>query len=87
MKATEKNIYRVMELIDWMGHVELPINDMRWLAAELSVRLLSGKNTVCDSCNTAQPIVVATALGNMCQDCIDAASDEAEETRDTLERD
>ncbi len=85
MKATPRNILSILELIDWGGHVELPIGDLQWLAAELAVRLGNSNMQVCDSCNKARAIVISTALGPMCDDCIRIARKAAYDARLALE--
>ena len=85
MKATPKNILQILESMPWDGHVELPIGDMRWLAAELSVRLSQSSFRVCDGCGYAKGLVVYTTIGAICEDCIKDAKRELNEARRALE--
>lgn len=85
MKPTPNNIQRILETLDWLGHVELPIGDMRWLAAELSVRLSQSSFIVCDGCGYAKALVVYTGVGALCEDCIGDARRELREARFALE--
>ena len=77
-------IMREMELLDWTGHVELPINDMLWLASSLFVKLNKTTDEVCDACCKAAPIVLSTTLGNICAECVEDMNDQIDQQRDML---
>lgn len=85
MKPTPTNILRILETMPWDGHVELPFNDLRWLASELSVRLAQSSFVVCDGCGYSKGFVVNTNAGALCEDCINDARRELREARLALE--
>jgi hypothetical protein len=74
----------ILEKFDWSGHVELGRNDLEWLAASLSAAL-HGNKSICSACNCLHEIIIETALGPICEDCIEEMSDQASETREVLE--
>lgn len=78
-------IRRLLESFEWMGHVELGDNDMIWLANQLAAAFSQGDLAVCESCGTAQPIVVRTPLGTICEDCLDMFNDQATDIREDLD--
>lgn len=86
MKVTPELVIRILDRIDWYGHVELGENDKRWLANQISLNLSPTKGKhVCESCGTAHEIVIQTRLGRICEDCISEASETAERVREELE--
>jgi|KBSMisStaDraftv2_1062788.scaffolds.fasta_scaffold3834590_1 protein-arginine kinase activator protein McsA len=84
IKITEKNIFRIIEGLDWRGHVELPSFDLQWLASQLYVNLSSKETEVCDSCNKPAPIVLQTKLGNICAECVEDFNDNIDQIRDAM---
>lgn len=85
MKMTHANMLRLLSGLDWMGHCELPDIDMSWLAAELSQRLGNPNLEICDSCSLPKAVVVPTALGPLCEDCIIEARRAASVIREQME--
>lgn len=85
MRITKTVMFRILELLDWTGHVELPTNDMDWLSEMLANRLTNPNKKACEACGLVKEIIVETPLGNMCEECIENASDEAEIMREDLE--
>lgn len=83
-KPTSVNLRRILFALDWNGHVELPDTDLHWLAEQLSVHLSASNLEVCDACNRAMVVVVTTKLGNICNECLEEASDTADSIRDVL---
>ena len=81
---TSQRILREIELLDWSGHVELPFNDMQWLATQLSVRLSQTTEEVCDACNKPATIVLRTTLGNICVECVEDMNDDIDRMREAL---
>ena len=77
-------IFRELELLDWTGHVELPVNDMLWIASQLYVKLNKTDDEVCDACSRAAPIVLSTTLGNICAECVEDMNDQIDQQRDML---
>jgi hypothetical protein len=82
---TAHKILREIELLDWSGHVELPYNDMLWLASQLFVKLTGSDTEVCDACNKAAPLVLNTTLGNICAECVDDWNDNIDQMRDMMD--
>lgn len=82
---TEKRIMRELELLDWGGHVELPMFDMRWLASQLAVRLNNTDTEVCDACGKPSPVVLQTKLGNICSECVEDMSDNVDQIKDAMD--
>jgi hypothetical protein len=81
---TEKRIIRIIEGLDWRGHVELPSLDLQWLASQLYVNLSSKETEVCDSCNKPAPIVLQTKLGNICAECVEDMNDNVDQIREAM---
>ncbi|GEM_PF-4721141 len=79
-----RKILREIELLDWTGHVELPRQDMAWLASQLYVKLSETAAEVCDACDKVAPLVLSTALGNICADCVEDMNDNIDQMRETL---
>jgi hypothetical protein len=84
IKPTFARIKHILYSFDWNGHVELPDSDLTWLAEQLSAHLSASSLEVCDSCGRSMSIVVTTRLGNICSDCLEEATDTADNIRDTL---
>jgi hypothetical protein len=84
IKPTYAAVKHMLHMLDWSGHVELPDADLEWLAEQLSARLSASSLEVCDSCGRSMTIVVTTKLGNICSDCLEEATDTADNIRDTL---
>jgi hypothetical protein len=76
---------RLIECLDWTGHVELPQADIEWLASELFAYLSPGDMRLCDSCGEVKEVVVATATGRLCEACLEEAYETAKAQRALLE--
>lgn len=81
---TANKIFKELELLDWTGHVELPVNDMLWLAASLYVKLNKTEEEVCDACCKSAPLVLATAVGNICAECVEDMNDNIDQMREAM---
>src|SRR5215831_5378582 len=79
---SRKRILREMELMDWSGHVELPICDLEWLASQLYVRLTESKEEICEACGRPNPLVITTVLGPICAECVEDMNDHIDQMRD-----
>jgi hypothetical protein len=84
---TQHRIFREIELLDWSGHVELPINDMQWLASQLYVRLNRTDVDICDACSKPAPLVLQTTLGSICAECVEDMNDNIDQMRDAMGND
>src|SRR5215471_16454919 len=82
---SRKRILREMELMDWSGHVELPISDLEWLASQLYVRLTESKEEICEACGRPNPLVITTVLGPICAECVEDMNDHIDQMRDAVE--
>lgn len=81
-------IKRILETLNWNGHVELGNNDLDWLASELAVALNPKRDSeLCEVCEEIKPIVVKTDLGRICSDCLEEFTDESDEQKAVLEED
>ena len=79
-------IYAILRAIDWRGHVELGEEDLLWLSQELSVSLNPARDSDrCEICEHIRPIVVKSAIGRICEDCLESLAEEAEESRELVE--
>lgn len=78
------HVHAILESLDWTGHVELPTNDLAWLALQISAAL-DDKRGICGSCGRMSEVIVPTRLGHICEDCIDEASEMAESMREGME--
>ena len=81
---TRARILKEMELLDWSGHVELPYNDMHWLATMLHAKLTYSNLEVCEACGKATPLVANTALGPICAECVRDWGDNIDQIEDVL---
>lgn len=81
---TRRKIRQEIETLDWSGHVELGAADMDWLASQLYVRLTESREEVCDACNKPAPVVLQTALGSICAECIDDMAEDIDQIKDTM---
>lgn len=84
MSLTRKRILKELELLDWGGHVELPVNDLKWLASQLYVRLTKPDLEVCSACNRPAPLVLPTPVGTICADCIEDMNEQIDLQREAL---
>jgi hypothetical protein len=83
---TKKRVLRELELLDWGGHVELPMFDMDWLATQLAIRLNNTTDTeICEACGKPAPIVIQTKLGNICAECVEDMSDNVDQIKETMD--
>jgi len=82
---TRRKILHEMEMLDWTGHVELPMTDLQWLASQLYVRLSSTSAEVCEACGRVAPLVVTTKLGPICAECVEDMSDNVDQIREVLD--
>lgn len=72
--------------LNWQGHVELPTQDVEWLASEIH-SILSGDNRGrCENCNQYDEIIIVTPIGRICARCIDHLNSEATQIRQDLEK-
>lgn len=79
-------LLKIIELLDWTGHVELPSHDMRWLSEQLSASLQPKKHRQCEVCGDLKPIVIEVGnAGRICEECLREAVDEVDEIREELE--
>ena len=79
-------MHRALESLNWQGHVELPDNDLTWLAESLANVLNANDDArMCGVCNEFKDITVETKIGRICEECIEDASDIAEAQREELE--
>lgn len=86
MALDQRRILAILESIDWIGHVELGIGDMKWLANELALHLTNPSRQRCDSCGAHSALCVSTPLGKICRDCIEVAQEKIDEAEDTIIR-
>lgn len=77
-------IRTIITSLDWSGHIELGDQDILWLSNQLSAAL-RGDRHICGSCGLTSAIVIQTRLGSICEDCLEEASEQVEDIRDTLE--
>lgn len=83
---TEARILAILNLIDWTGHVEVGDCDKIWLARTLYDSMFPQKDQMrCDSCEELRVIVIKTVLGNICEECLEIFSENAEDTRENWE--
>lgn len=82
---TLKMIQNFIATRNWMGHVELPENDVAWLATELHSWIKGDTRGRCDSCDNPHEIIVLTPLGNICEDCLEGFTEVASEQREAQE--
>lgn len=86
MKAPSASaLYHMILSLNWNGHMELGENDVRWLANEVHALLVGKKPGLCEVCSARKDIVITTALGVICEDCIDDMSDTAATIREDME--
>lgn len=84
MKFGRNTILREMELLDWSGHVELPMQDMVWLATQLYAKLSLTREEVCEACGNPAPVVATTPLGPICAECVRDWGDNIDQIEDVL---
>lgn len=84
---TQARLFKIMQALDWTGHFELGEQDMNWLAGAIVEALSGGEARQCQMCDTLQEVVVMTALGPICEKCLEEAQTVARETRELLEED
>lgn len=75
----------ILFALPWDGHVELPDQDIVWLAGELHKALTARKQSQCESCGSFAVIIVPSPLGGICEDCIENLGDAADNIREALE--
>lgn len=72
--------------LDWNGHVELPHNDLEWLASQvLHILTPSPSPYRCELCNSSKLNIIPTRLGPICWECIEDMADNVESDREDLE--
>jgi hypothetical protein len=81
---TQRRVLNEIIMLDWSGHVELPVTDMQWLAAQLFARLSSDNSEVCAACEKVGPLVIQTAVGYICAECVEDMNDQIDQTRELL---
>lgn len=74
----------ILNSLEWSGHVELPDNDLSWLAIQISARL-DEKKDLCGSCGELKEVIVPTRLGPICEECLEEATETAEAMREGME--
>jgi hypothetical protein len=84
MKPTAKEFENIMFALNWMGHVELADDDVKWLANEIAATL-KGERDRCEACGHLHEVIIETALGDICETCIGRAAEEAREVREAQE--
>lgn len=85
MRPEKTTILRILEQLDWTTHIEISYNDMVWLSEQISTRLTNPDMQICDNCDMPRDIVVNTAIGSICESCLDTLSESAEDMREALE--
>lgn len=84
--VTEARILAVLNIIDWTGHVEIGDSDKVWLARILNDSINPPRDQMrCDSCDELKVIVVKTTIGNICEECLEIFTENAENTREDWE--
>lgn len=84
VRPTFNNIKFILFSLDYSGHIELPDYDLMWMAEQLSARLSATSLEACDSCGRMMAVVVNTRLGTMCSDCLEEATDTADNIKEVL---
>lgn len=84
MKLTVKELEHMIVALNWTGHVELPDDDLRWLASELAATM-QGERDRCENCGHLHEVIIETQLGDICEACIGRIADEAREAREAQE--
>ena len=84
MKPSAKELEHIIAALNWVGHVELPDDDLRWLANEIAATL-HGERDRCENCGHLHEVIIETQLGDICETCISLISDEAREAREAQE--
>lgn len=79
-------IHRIINSIDWTGHIEIGDSDKQWLAHQIHQHLTPSGKHVCESCGLPHELVIKTRLGMMCESCIEEAAEIAEAAREEIER-
>lgn len=82
---TASSLYHLLLTLNWNGHMELGENDLRWLANEIHALLAGHKRGTCEVCGAPKNVVITTALGLVCEDCIEEMSDAAASIREDME--
>lgn len=79
-----ERVLKILVDLDWTGHFDLPIEDLRWLAQALAAKL-TGPADLCGACGCYRPITVETAMGAICENCLRQANADAAQARKRLE--
>jgi len=82
---TQARLLAIIRSLDWTGHFELGETDMYWIAGEIATALSSSDLRMCQMCDTPREVVVMTAIGAICEECLEEAQAVARETRELLE--
>jgi hypothetical protein len=82
---TQARLLAIIRSLDWTGHFELGEPDMYWLAGAIATALSSDDLRLCQMCDTPREVVVMTAIGAICEECLDEAQAVARGTRELLE--
>jgi hypothetical protein len=84
--VTANRMLALINALDWSGHVEIGDNDKVWLAMSLADLISPPHDKArCEACGVLQTIVIKTALGSVCEDCLDDFSTEAATLREDME--
>jgi hypothetical protein len=83
-KITAKTMQKIVESLNWTGHCEFPQSDINWLSEQLA-SALNGDGKKCDNCGNYEPVLVSLALGNICETCLEDATEDAEDQREGQE--
>ena len=77
MIPSPKMLNAVMANLNWIGHVELPATDLRWLAEEVC-KFLNGSSPAekCGICGGQDATTIRTLLGPICVGCIEDLHEE-----------
>jgi hypothetical protein len=75
MIPSVKALARMLECLNWTGHVELPTTDIQWLAKEIR-KFMIGTPGKCAICNNAHTTTITTAIGAICTTCIEELHEE-----------
>ena len=81
---TPSRVLAILHSLEWQGHVELSDLDLTWLATQIAAKL-DEKRGLCGSCGFLKEILVPTRLGDICEECLEEATETAEAMREGME--
>lgn len=85
MKINYSKIFHILTSIDWVGHAEYSVDDLRWLATALAAKL-QGPAEACEACGQFKELVIETKLGFVCETCSEGIRKDFALARGKLER-